>query len=454
MIWKYDKEEMDASNGMLEDAGGYDLDTPFSLKDTLLGCASSAMQTEGFPTKNSWYDWADKPGRIRDGTSPRNGNRHWEHWKEDAQLAHDLKLETVRMSLEWSRIEPAPGCFCHQAIEHYRAEIQELQRHGIKVLITLHHFTNPSWFEKRGAFTRKDSVPIFLRYVTYVVEQIGDLVSDYVTINEPNVYDTLSYFVGQWPPQKVSPRAAIRVMRNLTLCHLAAYRRIHQIRKKNHFSGRTMVGFAEHMRIFSPATPGDRPIANALEYLFQGLTESFYTGRFRHPIGADAPMGEGRFYDFIGINYYTRCWVHGFHVGTKPNCPTNDLGWEIYPEGLSILMRHRYKRFCAPIWITENGVCDATDRLRPRFLYDHLKQVAMSGLPVERYYHWTMLDNFELAEGESARFGLVECDFQTQQRRPRKSAYFYKEIIEHHGVTQDMIDRYLTPKQPAAACPG
>ena len=426
------------------------MDTPFFFKHLRLGCATSAMQTEGYPTDNNWYRWASQPGHVRDGSSPANGNRHWERFEEDADLAQSLHLQLYRISLEWSRIEPAPGRFCKQAIDHYRQEIKAFQSRGIQVLVTLHHFSNPTWFEERGGFVKKDSVFIFLRYVTYVVEQLGDLVSDYVTINEPNVYDTLSYFVGQWPPQKVSPRAAIRVMRNLTICHLASYQRIHRIRKERHFPGRTMVGFAEHLRIFSPATPKDRSLTSGLEYLFQGLTEAFYTGRFTLPLGSDAPLGEGRFYDYIGINYYTRCWVRGFHIGTKPGRPTNDLGWDIYPEGLSILMRHRYKRFCAPIWITENGICDASDQKRPRFLYDHLKQIVHSALPVERYYYWSMIDNFEFAEGESARFGLVECDFQTQERRPRKSAAFYREIIDNHGVTQDMIYRYL-PVQPQEA---
>jgi beta-glucosidase len=340
-------------------------------------------------------------------------------------------------------VEPAPGQFCRQAINHYREEILDLQKMGVKVLITLHHFSNPTWFESRGGFLQKESPSIFLRYVTYVVEEIGDLVSDYVTLNEPNVYVTLSYFLAQWPPAKHNPGQAVRVMRNLVYCHLTAYRRIHRIREERRFPGRTMVGFAEHLRVFTPAQPKDRPLANGMEYLFQGLTEALYTGRLTLPLGAEAPLGDGRFYDYIGINYYTRIWVHGANTTGQPGKPVNDLGWEIYPEGLGILMRHRYKRFTAPIWITENGVADRDDKLRCRFLYDHLKQIADSGLPVERYYHWSLMDNFEWAEGETSAFGLIGCDFKTQVRTVRRSARFYKEIIQNHGVTQQMIDRYL-----------
>jgi len=419
------------------------LDTPFSLKGTLLGCATSATQIEGSPTKNSWYDWAHKLGKMIDSSSPENANQHWRRWKEDNRLIQKLGLQTYRMGLEWSRIEPAPGQFCREAMNHYREEIKDLQKMGVKVLVTLHHFSNPTWFEKEGGFLQKESPSIFLRYVTYVVEAIGDLVSDYVTLNEPNVYVTLSYFLAQWPPARHNPAQSIRVMRNLVYCHLTAYRRIHRIREMRGFSGRTMVGFAEHMRIFTPAFQQDKTLANGMQYLFQGLTEAFYTGRLTIPLGVEAPLGDGRFYDYIGINYYTRSWVHGTNATGRPGRPVNDLGWEIYPEGLGILMRQRYQRFCAPIWITENGVADREDKLRCRFLYDHLKQVADSGLPVERYYYWSLMDNFEWAEGETAAFGLVGCNFKTQERNIRRSAYFYKEIIQNQGVTQDMIDRYL-----------
>lgn len=419
------------------------MDRPFSLGNTLLGCATSATQIEGSPTQNSWYDWAERPGRMKDSSSPKNANQHWQRWKEDNRLIQVMGLQVYRMSLEWSRIEPEAGQFCRQAINHYRDEILDLQKIGVKVLVTLHHFSNPTWFEKRGGFLQKDSPAIFLRYVTYVVESIGDLVSDYVTLNEPNVYVTLSYFLAQWPPAKHNPGQAVRVMRNLVYCHLTAYRRIHRIREEHNFPGRTMVGFAEHLRVFTPAEPKDRPLANGMEYLFQGLTTAMYTGRLTLPLGAEAPLGDGRFYDYIGINYYTRIWVHGVNTTGKPGQPVNDLGWEIYPEGLGILMRHRYKRFTAPIWITENGVADRDDKYRCRFLYDHLKQIAESGLPVERYYHWSLMDNFEWAEGETAAFGLIGCDFKTQKRVIRRSARFYKEIIQNDGVTQPMIDQYL-----------
>lgn len=420
---------------------------PFRLPKNLeLGCATAATQIEGGDTNNSWYDWALKPGKIKGGASPVRANRHWEMYEQDIQLMARLGMQHYRMGIEWSRIEPEQGKFNGAAIEHYRREIKLLLRYHIHPLITLHHFSNPMWFEKMGAFEHPGCVAIFQSYVVYTVEHLKDLCTDYVTINEPNVYVTNGYVYGDWPPGKRPLPVAMRVMKHLTLCHITAYREIHRIYGKKH----VIVGFANHLRVFEPYTknPFYHLEAKIMQYLFQGaLTQSMSTGRLKFPIGVSAPLGTGKFYDYIGINYYTRSAVKHFGNFYLPNREINNLGWDIYPEGLLILCKDQYKKYKAPIWITENGTCDRDDSFRPRFIYEHLKQLAESGLPVERYYHWTFLDNFEWAEGETAPFGLVKCDFETQERTVRKSGEFYSEIIRDGGITAEMIARYLTPKQ-------
>lgn len=420
---------------------------PFRLPENMgLGCATAATQIEGENTNNSWYDWAKKPGKVKGGATPARANQHWKLYEQDIALMAKMGMKHSRMGIEWSRIEPQPGKFDEEAMEHYRREIRLLLRNNIHPLVTLHHFSNPMWFERGGAFEKPDCVPIFLRYVTYVTEHLKDLCTDYVTINEPNVYATNGYVYGDWPPGRRSVPLAMRVMKHLALCHIAAYREIHRIYGEQP----VMVGFANHLRIFEPYTknPFYRLEAKLMEYLFQdAVTQSMHTGRLKFPIGLSAPMGTGRFYDYIGINYYTRGAVKHFRNYFLPNRQTNNLGWDIYPEGLRILCEQQYKKYGAPIWITENGTCDRDDSFRPRFIYDHLRQLAESGLPVERYYHWTFLDNFEWAEGETAPFGLVQCNFETQERTVRKSGEFYSEIIRKGGVTQGMIERYLKPKQ-------
>ncbi len=425
---------------------------PFRLPPGLeLGCATAATQIEGGSTDNSWHAWAAKRGRVRDGASPARANRHWELYGQDIRLMARMGIRQYRMSVEWSRIEPERGRFDEKAMDHYRAEIERLLQCGIHPLVTLHHFSNPMWFERAGAFEKASCVPAFLKYVTYTVEHLKDLCTDFVTINEPNVYATEGYLYGVWPPGRKNVFSALRVMRNLALCHLAAYREIHRICPE------AKVGFANHLRVFTGF--GKNPLyaleARIIRYFFQdALTESMSRGRLVFPLGCGAPYGTGRFYDYIGINYYSRSAVRHFRSFPTPGRPVNDLGWEIYPEGILLLCREQYEKYKAPIWITENGTCDREDRFRARFVYDHLRRIAMSGLPVERYYYWTFLDNFEWAEGESAPFGLVKCDFATQKRTVRRSGEFYAGMCRTHQVTRGMIARYLRRGAPARRAAG
>jgi len=428
---------------------------PFKLPEGfLMGSATAAAQIEGGDRNNNWYDWCEK-GKIKDGSSCLRANDHWNRYKDDIMLMKELNHRVYRMGLEWSRIEPENGRFDDAVMSRYRQELQLLIENGIRPLVTLHHFTHPLWFCSEGEFENEKSVRYFERYVRYVVENIGDIVSEYITINEPNVYVANGYFTGDWPPGKKDLRQAIRVYRYMTLCHIAAYKAIHEIRKTKGFEtssgSRTMVGVANHLRVFDPYSrnPLDFLAAKIMQSLFQGtITKSMSSGRLRFPIGIGAPLGTGKYYDFIGINYYTRSAVRfkGFKSDSMPGTPRNDLDWEIYPEGLYKLCREFYKKYRAPIWITENGTCDQNDSFRARYIYDHLHMVHRlinEGIPVERYYHWTLMDNFEWVEGESARFGLVHVDYDTQQRTVRNSGRFYAEICRSNEITEAMIQKYL-----------
>lgn len=408
----------------------------FKLPDHfLLGAATAATQIEGGDTNNSWYDWSIK-GKITDGSSSIRANDHWNRYPEDIEIMKQLNLKVYRMGLEWSRIEPENGRFDETAVKHYRREIELLLKKGIQPLVTLHHFSNPLWFVSEEGFEKSSCVKYFERYTRYVVEKLGDLVGDFITINEPNVYMTNGYYFGNWPPGKKDFRLSMRVYRNMTLCHIAAFKAIHEIRREKGFPGKTMVGVANHLRVFDPYSknPLDTIAAKIMQYIFQDVIMKAMTcGLLLPPVGFGSPAGRGRFYDFIGINYYTRSGVHfkGFKDDTIPGNPKNDLGWEIYPEGLTRLCRHYYKKYQAPIWITENGTCDSIDAFRAEYICSHLFEIAKlceEGIPVERYYHWTLMDNFEWLEGESARFGLIEVDYDTQRRTIRKSGRLYGDI--------------------------
>lgn len=138
-------------------------------------------------------DWADR-GHIRDGSSPARANDHYRRFSEDAALMESLGIRDYRFGVEWARIEPEPGQFDDSALVQYREKLLDLQARGIRPQLTLHHFTNPMWFERMGAFTRLENVPLFLRFVEHTIRALGDLISEYITTNEPNVYATNGYF--------------------------------------------------------------------------------------------------------------------------------------------------------------------------------------------------------------------------------------------------------------------
>lgn len=405
-------------------------------KNILLGVASAATQVEGGDKNNSWYDWSEK-GFIKDGTSSYRANDHYNRYKEDIDIMVKMNIQVYRMGIEWSRIEPRQNEFDYEAIKHYRDEINYLLEKGIKPLVTLHHFSNPIWFEKIGAFANENYLSIFSNFVKTIVESLSDLVSEYITINEPNVYVTNGYFFGEWPPGFKNFNIAMKVMSNLAVCHIKAYKIIHSIRKSKGYTD-TKVSFANHLRIFEPKykwNPIDLLGTYFIEKAFQSsITLAMNTGKFTFPLKNPLHIKQGKYYDFIGINYYTRSIISFFKNTTKKNVPINDLGWEIYPKGIRILSEKMYAKYNAPIYITENGTCDKNDSFRSKYIYTHLKQLMKAKCPIERYYHWTFTDNFEWTEGESARFGLVHVNFETQERTIKKSGLYYSALIKNRGA--------------------
>ena len=418
----------------------------FKLKEGfLLGVATAATQIEGGETDNNWLDWYKK-GNISDGSSPARANDHYNRYEEDISLMKSLDIEVCRFGIEWARIEPEDGAFDDAAIEHYRKEIKLMIKSGIQPLLTLHHFSNPMWFERKGGFENEENIPIFLRFVEKAVLSFGDLVSDYNTINEPNVYAMNGYFFGVWPPAKKSMAAAAKVMSVMTACHIKSYEIIHRVRSEMGFDD-SNVSFANHVRAFVPKRKNnlwDRFCSSFSENFFQGaITKAMCTGVCSFPLKKIGSYQKGVYCDYIAVNYYTRSSVKGLSDSVKDNAPVNDLGWEIYPDGIVECAKKLYAVVKKPIYVTENGTCDASDSFRSRYVYEHLKAISESELPFERYYQWCFCDNFEWVEGESARFGIVYVDYETQKRTVKKSGEFYKKIILDKGVSEKLYDEYV-----------
>jgi beta-glucosidase len=421
----------------------------FSLpKDLLLGTATAAAQFEGGDVNCNWYRWS-LAGRVGGGESSLPGAGHWDRVAQDVELMASLNLECYRMSIEWSRIEPRPGEWSREGIAHYRKEFELLAAKGIKALVTLHHFSCPQWFQERGGWLAKDAVERFMAFARRVVEEYGDLISEWCTINEPNVFAMSSYVDGDYPPgTKGDFGAYFRVARALIESHCRAYLMIHELRRERGWPGETRVGFAHHLAVFEPKNFLAAPGTAISDYFFHRIFfAGCVEGRLLPPLGIGRPFGKGVFCDYIGVNYYAR---HLFtptvkpvfaKEGTDPKATDrNDMGWEIYPRGLFDVCMAVWRRYGLPLQITENGIPDAKDVRRTRFIYEHLAQVRRlldAGVKVERYYYWSFTDNMEWHNGYAPRFGLVEVDYETMERRPRPSARAYAEICATRRVSWD-----------------
>ena len=431
----------------------------FSTDGLLLGTATAPTQIEGGRDDTNWAAWAAQPGRIADGSTPLRATDHWNRWREDTALMADLGMQISRMGVEWSRIEPTPGDFDVSAIARYREELQALRDAGIEPMVTLHHFSHPAWFEQMGGWTSEVAVETWLRFVRFVVSHLDDLVVDWCTINEPNVFATGGYLFGEFPPGRKNDWPAIRkVLHAMARAHCLAYDLIHELQPT------ARVGFAHHLRVFDPLNsrnPLHRLLARTNAYLFQeAMTDAFLGGRFARVLGGQPEdVHPGRRYDWLGINYYSRTAVSKLDDGTFPNSPVNDLGWEIHPDGLVTVARWLHERYPGPIWVTENGTCDngddtAPERFRSRYIHDHLQAMVASGLPFERYYHWCFVDNWEWAEGEVPRFGIVGLDYDTQERTVKDSGRFLASVIAAGGVTEEAYAAYVASQRyPVQAAP-
>lgn len=397
-----------------------------------LGVASAATQIDGNCKNSNWYDWFKK-GHVKDGSNPDITTMHRKFLREDTELMASMGIRHYRFGLEWARLEPQEGVFSDEEFDKIREELLLLRENGISPLVTIHHFSNPLWFEEKGGFLCSDNLQIFLRLTEKVVEKLGDLVCEYVTINEPNVYAVSGYLDGDFPPGEKNLFKTLKVIKNMGICHRRAYDRIHALRGKMGYSD-TKVGFAHHMRAFAPYhanNPWYHLCANTSEYLFQGQISKRYL--------RGTTKDRGSYADFLGLNYYSRTASKGFADSTFPGVPVNDLGWEIYPQGIVDCCTKLHKMMPnLSIYITENGTADNSDAFRTRFIYEHVKALCESGLPVTRYYHWCFVDNFEWIDGFTARFGIVNFNTETMERTVKGSGTFYQKMIENKGVTAEM----------------
>ena len=414
----------------------------------LWGAGTSAHQVEGGNDRNDWWDWERLPGTIRNGDRSGSACLHWERYEEDLDLLRSFGMDAYRFSIEWSRIEPEPGRYDDDAIDHYRLVLQACRARGITPMVTLHHFTNPRWFSALGGWEIEKNIPHFVRFARLAGERYGDLVDLWVTINEPEVLAFRGYDEGVWPPGIKDRSIALQVMANLLEAHGLASAAIRQTdRVDADGDGKpALIGVAKHWVLLEPLRswfPLERMSAAIQHRVFNvavaralrgdGIDLSIPGAR---PVRRRGEALRGAS-DFLGVNYYTR-WMVSL-VGkeprrARPGAAVSDLGWEVYPEGLEQALEE-CAAFGLPLYVTENGIADAADRLRPEFIHQSLAALDRArsrGVDVRGYFHWSLLDNFEWSDGYHGRFGLCAVDFEKADlaRVPRQSAQVYRQEIE------------------------
>jgi beta-glucosidase len=411
-------------------------------KDFLWGAATSSHQVEGNNSNNDWWEWEQtRPVTMRSG----HASDHWNRFEDDFKLAQELGHTAYRFSIEWSRIEPHDGQWDTAALDHYAQVIRSLRSKGIEPIVTLHHFTLPLWLAHEGGWYYDKSPELFARYVEKVVEALGGNVRYWITLNEPAVYAYKGYMLGAWPPGEKSTKKAFKVIQNLAKAHVLAYEKIKDVYAQKSWN-KPMVGISQQVIVFAPCSKyslWDRLSARLRDHVINHLfVEALIRGKAKVLGIFTVQLPRAKTLDFIGLNYYTREYVRnrGFllsdmmggdctleSIRYKKNC----LGWEIYPQGLYTLIND-FSKYKLPILISENGIGTDDDNARAEFIIEHLKALARAmegGAPVIGYLYWSLLDNYEWAEGFGPRFGLIEVNYVTQERKIRESARKFTEVI-------------------------
>ncbi len=441
------------------------------------------LGTPGSEFESDWILWLRDPENIIagivSGDDPFKGPGYWDFFRTDHDLASWLGMNAAWITVEWARIFPKPTrdvkvkavieegkvksvevgenalreldtLANKSALQRYREIIEDWRSRGGYVILNLFHWSLPTWLHNPILVRRlgpdrapsgwldEGTVVEFAKFVAYVAEKLGDLADEWYTMNEPMVVARSGYlFVNSgFPPGYLSLEAYEKVKLRLAEAHARAYEILKQASGKR-------VGIVESV---SPVhvLSGDRDLS---EYVL-GEQLSVVDAVTRGRAGGEAREDLAGRCDWIGLNYYSRVVVSSdesgglrFEEGYGYSCtpggrsrdgrPCSDVGWEVYPEGMLEVGLQLWERYNLPIYITENGVADSEDKLRPSFILKHLHMVAellRRGVNVGGYFHWNLTDNLEWSKGFKPRFGLVEVDYASKKRRLRPSALVFREI--------------------------
>jgi beta-glucosidase len=405
-------------------------------KKFLWGTATSAHQVEG-DTHNQWsvwelenakslaaqseyhfgeFDaWPHNEAEAKNPSSYVSGKStdHYNRYQQDFDLLKKMNMNAFRFSVEWSRVEPQEGAWNIEAIDHYKRYVAELKRRGIEPVMTLFHFTLPTWFAALGGFEKRSNVKYFVRFAEKIVREIGRDVRFIITVNEPEIYAYESYLVGSWPPNVSNRLAARRVLNNLARAHNQIAALVHTINR------RYRVSVAKNSPYIYAGD--DAALSRRFADWMQFVRDDYFLRKVVKTC------------DFLGVNYYFSDRVYGYRVH-NPDEKVSDLGWDLSPANIQQALERLHEKYKLPIIITENGLADRTDEHRQWWITQTLiaMQKAMeNGVQLEGYLHWSLLDNFEWDKGTWPRFGLAEVNYKTFERTLRPSALWFGKVIKH-----------------------
>ena len=390
--------------------------------DFLWGTATAAHQVEGDNHNSDWWRYEHAPGSAALESSG-DAIDHFHRYVDDFRLLASMGHTAHRLSLEWARIEPAPGEFSRSALAHYRAVLEALRATGMRSFVTLHHFTLPAWFAERGGWLAHDALDHFQRYCERAARELGDLVDFFCTINEPQMVALHGYLEGYFPPGETNPTLWKRVGRVLLDAHKVAVRAVRA-------ESAASPGLVVQLPLLAPARDDDASRV-FLEALRGEIVDLHLDG-----ITDDPDAG-----DWLGVQYYRKNWVDPASptlFGAAPaGTQLTQMGWAVHPDGLREML-HRAAKTGLPLYVTENGIATEDDRERIDYLESHLEAVRTAraeGVDVRGYIHWSAFDNFEWAAGYGPKFGLIAVDRDNGFRRlPKPSAAAYSRVIRSRTI--------------------
>jgi beta-glucosidase len=412
----------------------------------LWGATLSAHAVEGGHFDSDWWRWEQRPGRIADGSTSQVGSDHWNRFAEDIALARKFGLNTLLVSLEWSRIEPEPGTIDRPVLDHYTKVVEAIRTEGLEPIVALHEVTLPQWFAERGGWAATGAADGFARYTAQVAEALGDACRIWIPLLTPVTTLRMGYLRGLWPPGQQHFRAAWKSLRQVALAHAKAFRRLHEAVPA------AKIGASVDAEILHPwddsstwdlrAARWDQALSNDV------WPRALTTGEWPWPFQNNPALADT--VDFLGVSYRGMQYVR-FRLGRGSfACRTNKTGegvtheYEQDPAGMVDVLRDLSK-FGKPLMLMGNGIATGDDAARRRYLLDHvaaLQRALAEGVEVNGFMYRSLLDGFEWDRGYQAHYGLIHVGRRALARTPNPSAYLYKDIAVSGGIREGALGRY------------